>query len=342
MEAVLGVTAPAIAALPPLGIGCSPLGNRRRVISDADAAAAIAAALAQGIAYFDVAPYYGFGLAERRLGDALRDAQGAAIVSTKVGRLLVRDPGIDVAAARSGFLSPLRFRAEYDYSFDGIMRSFEGSLERLERSHVDIVLVHDIGAFAHGDRHPERMRQFLNGGYRALDDLKRAGTIGAVGLGVNEIEVCHEVLDAAPLDCILLAGNYTLLDHRHAAVKFLDRCEAADVGVILAAPYNSGLLARGGRTAGPALFNFDAADRHILDRVARIERICRSFDVPLAAALQFCASHPAIRSVLPGAGSAERVKETHRFFHWEIPPALWSALRSDGLLAGHVSQPGRH
>lgn len=325
--------------VPVLGIGCSPLGNRRRAMTDSEAADTVFCALDLGITYFDVAPYYGFGLAERRLGDALRAAASDAVISTKVGRRLVADRTIDPSLTRNGFQSALPFRPEFDYSYDGIMRSFEDSLLRMSRAYIDILLVHDIGAFAHAERHEERLREFLGSGYRALDDLKRSGAIGAIGLGVNETRVCEEVLDEAPLDCILLAGNYTLLE-QDKAEDFLTRCKAIGTSVILGGPYNSGLLARGGRADGTALFNFGEAPDAILQTVAAMERICRSFDVPLAAvALQFPLSHPAICSVLPGVGSAERVAETHQLFQWQIPDALWAAFKEERLLAGHIPVP---
>lgn len=325
--------------VPILGIGCSPFGNRRRAMPDSEAAEAVYRALELGISYFDVAPYYGFGLAERRLGDALRSVQSDAVISTKVGRRLLADRTIDTSTVRNGFHSSLPFRPEFDYSYDGIMRSFEDSLVRMGRAYIDILLVHDIGAFAHADRHLERLREFLEGGYRALDELKQSGAIGAIGLGVNETRVCDEVLDEVQLDCILLAGNYTLLEQENAE-SLLSHCRTNGTSVILGGPYNSGLLARGGRTDGTALFNFGAAPEGILRTVAAMEQICRSFDVPLAAAaLQFPLGHPAICSVLPGVGSAERVTETLQLLNWQIPDAFWSSLKDEGLLASHVAVP---
>lgn len=319
--------------LPRLGIGCSDFGDRRRHMAQTEVDALVDAALAESITYFDVAPYYGFGLAERRLGDALRGSRRRPpIVSTKIGRLLVPDASIDTSQLRNGFLSRMPFRPEFDYSYDGVMRSHEASLQRLGIARIDILLVHDVGALAHGSEHRHYMRQLLPGGFKALRELKRAGDIRAFGLGVNETSVCHEILDETELDCILLAGRYTLLEQQ--SLNLLDRCAKTGTAIIAGGPYNSGLLAGGTRRTNALRYDYGEAPQHILDRVRRIETFCDRYGVPIAAAaLQFPLGHPAVASVLPGIGSAVRVAETLDLLRFPIPADFWAELRAECLLS---------
>lgn len=325
--------------LPRLGIGCSNLGNRGGRMVAGEAEMLVTVAIELGAHFFDVAPYYGFGLAERRLGDALRrPGFEHAIVSTKVGRLLVPDPSIDVSIPRNGFHSAMPFRPEFDYSYDGVMRSYEASLQRLGRARMEIMLVHDIGAFAHGPDHPRHLGELLDGGLRALRDLKESGAIAAFGLGVNEAGVCHEILDEADLDCILLAGRYTLLEQD--SLDLLDRCLERGTSIIAGGPYNSGLLAGGTRRTGALRYDYGEAPALILDHVRRIEAICDTWDVSIAAAaLQFPLGHPAVVSVLPGLGSVPRVTETAGLLHHRIADDFWLDLRRAGLISASAPIP---
>ena len=324
--------------LPRLGIGCSNLGDRGRRMTQEETDALVDAALDEGAASFDVAPYYGFGQAERRLGEALRSAGRRAIISTKVGRLLVPDARIDTSKPRNGFHSAMPFRPEFDYSYDGVMRSHDASLQRLGLARVDILLVHDIGSFAHGAEHPRFLNQLLKGGLRALRQLKEAGQIDAFGLGVNETAVCHQMLDEARIDCILLAGRYTLLEQQ--SLDLLDRCLEVGTSIIAGGPYNSGLLAGGTRRSGVLRYDYGDVPQHILDRMKRIEAYCDRHGVPIAAAaLQFPLGHPAVISVLPGIGSADRVTETIELLRFPIPQAFWTDVRRAGLLVDMLPLP---
>jgi len=298
-----------------------------------DADALVGVALDEGATYFDVAPYYGFGQAERRLGDTLRRAdRSRALLSTKVGRLLVPDADLDTSRPRSGFHSAMPFRPEFDYSYDGVMRSHDASLQRLGLARIDILLVHDIGEFAHGSDHGRRLAEFLDGGLIALRELKAAGRIDAFGLGVNETAICHQVLDETELDSILLASRYTLLEQD--SLDLLDRCREAGTSIIAGGPYNTGLLAGGTRRAGALRYDYGAAPTHIIDRVTRIEEVCDRHGVLIAAAaLQFPLGHPAVASVLPGIGSAARCAETIALLRRPIPPEFWEDLRAAGLLS---------
>jgi D-threo-aldose 1-dehydrogenase len=283
---------------------------------------------------------YGFGLSERRLGDALREVpRDSFVLSTKVGRLLVPGANIDTGRSRNGFLSPMPFGPVFDYTYDGVMRSFEASLHRLGTARIDILLAHDLGAFAHGSDHSAHFREFLNGGFRALTSLRASGAIRAIGLGVNECGVCEEMLDAGPVDCFLLAGRYTLLD-QSALHQLLPRCVDSGTCLIIGGPYNSGLLAGGTRRTGILTYDYHPATPEVLDRVRALEQVCDSYAVPIAAAaLQFPLAHPAVSAVVPGIGSAERVRQTRELLELPIPLAFWETLRQRELVDARAPLP---
>lgn len=327
-------------ALSELGFGTVPLGNGFRPIDDAQAHGALAAALAAGLSYVDTAPYYGFGLSERRVGDVLRGRSGF-VLSTKVGRLLDPAPQIKDAAGRGLFFSSLPFEPRYDYSYDGVMRSYEDSLQRLGLAHVDILLIHDIGALTHGDRHGEMFEQLMGGGgLRALEQLRTAGAVTAIGVGVNEVEVCLELMRRARIDLILLAGRYTLLE-QESLDELFPICKKNQVQIVVGGPYNSGILATGTRGTGTLHHNYGAAPQEIVTRVRALEHICDRYGVPLAAAaLQFPLAHPQVVSVIPGLESAERVAETVGLYNTRIPSEFWGALRSAGYLREDAPVPG--
>ncbi|WP_442678059.1 aldo/keto reductase [Sphingomonas sp. ASY06-1R] len=314
----------------PLGLGTAPLGNLYRAMDDAGARATVDAAWDAGVRYFDTAPFYGFGLSERRLGDALRErARDAFLLSTKVGRLLrpgVAEPG------RHGFLSSMPFEPSFDYSYDGIMRSFEASLQRLGLARIDILLMHDIGRVTHGADHPRHLQDAIDGGFRAMAALRDQGAVSAIGLGVNEIEICTEALQYADLDLFLVAGRYTLLNQEAGA--FFDECRIRNVGIVAAGVFNSGILATG-TTGGSAHYDYEPASAEILRRVDAIERLCARFETPLpAAALQFVARHASITTVLIGAGNPAEAAQSVALLERPIPAEFWIALQSEGLLAG--------
>ena len=294
------------------------------------AEAAIQGALAEGIRYFDSAPFYGFGLSERRIGDCLR-GRSNVIVSTKVGRLLIAAPPSDTASVREGFLSPMPFTSQFDYSYDGVMRSYEASLQRLGLARVSILYVHDIGRRTHGDQHEFHWRAlFDRGGYKALDELRTQGVIDAIGLGVNEWQVAFDALNVARFDILMIAGRYTLLD-QSALVSLLPRCEEAGVQVVAAAVYNSGILIQG--SGGSPQFDYAPASLEIVDRVRKLEARCREFNLPLgAAALQFPLKHPCISTVVTGMGTAQHVRQSVAFAKIEIPKEFWQSLYTDQLI----------
>ena len=333
-----------------LGFGSAALGNLYAPISDEAARGAVREAVDSGFEYFDTAPHYGFGLSEKRLGAALR-SESELIVSTKVGRKLAPRSNIDLSRPRQGFVTPEPFESEFDYTYDSVMRTYEDSLRRLQRERVDILYVHDIGRATHGDDHPRRLREFMEGGYRALRELRASGAVGAIGIGVNEWEVGEEALGHADFDVVLLAGRYTLLE-QGALDTFLPLCAKRGVRVIVGGPYNSGILATGvggspdvgqptdvGK-AGIAHYNYTAAGPEIIARVASIQEICASHSVPLAAAaLQFPLAHPQVLCVVAGFASSDEVARAVDYERQPIPPSLWSDLRTAGLIRADAPIP---
>lgn len=325
-----------------LGFGAASLGNLYKKTSDDEAKKTLQAALASGINLYDTAPRYGLGLSERRLGDVLRTRpKSEYVISTKVGRILTPDRHANVNELRYGFDTPMPFDAHYDYTYDGIMRSFEDSIQRLGVAEIDILLVHDIGVDTHGDKDPYYYQQLSSGGYKALDELRQQGAIKAVGLGVNETEICERVMDIGQFDCFLLAGRYSLLE-QNALDTFLPKCEQYGASIILGGPYNSGILATGVQSGGVPHYNYEPAPADVIARVSTIEDICKEFSVPLAAAaLQFPLGHSAVATVIPGMGSERRVDKTIELFNHVIPNEFWSRLIQAGLLREDAPLPNK-
>ena len=321
-----------------LGFGAATFGNLYRPMADEDARNSIKKAMELGLNQFDTAPFYGFGLSERRVGDALREYDAKSFVlSTKVGRIL--EPCAK-AEDKYGFCSPMPFDPKYDYSYDGIMRSFEHSIQRLGLSKIDILYMHDIGRATHGDDHDRLFKIAMEGGYKAMDELRSQGLVSAIGLGVNEYEVCEQAMDHGHFDCFLLAGRYTLLEQK-ALQSFLPRCVKENSSIILGGPYNSGILATGVRRKDVVPhYNYQPANETIIKTVAKIEDVCQDFNVLLAAAaLQFPLAHPAVVSVIPGLSSANRVQTTVEQMQVNIPSEFWQTLQDVGILSPEVPVP---
>jgi D-threo-aldose 1-dehydrogenase len=316
-----------------MGLGCAQLGGLYEAMGEAEAHAIVDAAWDLGIRYFDTAPYYGFTLSEHRLGAALRHRpRGDYVISTKVGRLMQPDP--TVRPGESGWAAPLPFRPRFDYSYEGILRSHEDSLQRLGLDRVDILYVHDIGRVTHGRAHGLYWDQLTRGGgFRALTKLRDDGSIRAFGLGVNEWEVVADAIDACDLDCALLAGRYTLLEQA-SLEPLLDRCAGRGIGIVIGGPFNSGIL------AGTRKFNYEEAPAGVVARVEAIAAVCRQADVPLqAAALQFPMAHPAVVSCIPGAQSPAQLRQNAAWFAQPIPDTLWTALAGHGLIDPRAPVP---
>lgn len=305
-------------ALTVLGFGGSRVGKLHDPVPEDDAQQAVAAAWNLGLRYFDTAPAYGGGLGEQRIGQALRPyRRDDYVLSTKVGRL-----------------GP----SEYDYSHDAVLRSIDESLKRLGLDRIDVALIHDIDPEHHGpDGQRRRFREAMEGAYPALDRLRRAGALGAIGVGVNSWQVCQAAAETADFDCFLLAGRYTLLEQEPLA-SFLPLCQRRGIGVILGAPYNSGILARGG-VAG-ARHNDAEPSIDVAARTRRIEAVCARHGVSLGAvALQFPLAHPAVVSVLPGPRTAAQVAASVKWLGEPIPGELWEELKREGWLDPDAPTP---
>jgi D-threo-aldose 1-dehydrogenase len=320
-----------------LGFGTAPLGNLYRAVSDEDADRVLESAWATGCRYFDTAPLYGLGLSETRLNRFLRGKRREDyVLSTKVGRLLEACPPDQRTGIGKFFDTPSR-REIYDYGYDGVMRSFEFSLERLGVDSVDILFAHDLDVFNHGSQEAlqARLDELMPSGYRALVELRDQGVIKAFGAGVNEWQPCQWLAEHGDFDVFLLAGRYTLLE-QEALDSFLPLCRQRGIGIVIGGPYNSGILATGAKPG--AYFNYDPAPDHVLDRVARIEAVCARHGVRLIdAALRFPLMHPSVVSVIPGGQSVAEVEGNRAILDTAIPDALWADLKAEGLM--HADAP---
>jgi D-threo-aldose 1-dehydrogenase len=323
-----------------IGFGGAPIGGVRATVPEPEVQALLEAAWQGGMRYFDTSPYYGYGRSELRMGHALRQKpREEFVLSSKIGRVMrpLRPGEAPPADLRPNCLPG--FVATYDYSYDGVMRSLEQSCLRTGISRIDVLFIHDIDFWTIQDRAllEERFRTVMEGGYRALDELRRAGVIGAIGAGLNEADMCLRFAQAGDFDCMLLAGRYTLLE-QEALNDFLPHAEKHGIGVIIGGPYNSGILT--GAAANRPTYDYAAAPPELLQRAQRLEAVCLRHGVPLAAAaLQFPLHHPAVSAVIPGALSAAEVRENLAHHRRAIPAALWQELKGEGLLRQDAPVP---
>jgi D-threo-aldose 1-dehydrogenase len=316
-----------------LGLGGAPMGGFRATIPETEAVALTDAGYEAGIRYFDTSPYYGYGRSELRMGAALRERpRDSFVLSTKIGRIL--------HAMKPGEKPPADFRDNglpgfapvFDYTYDGVMRSLEHSHLRLGLAKIDIALVHDVDFWTTKDREVlnQRFKTVMDSGFKALDELRKAGVIGAIGVGINESDTSLRFIQAGDFDCMLLAGRYTLLE-QGGLKEFLPECVKRNVSVILGGPYNSGILT-GGVKPG-ATHDYATAPANLIDKAQKIEAICQRHGVELgAAAMQFPLFHPALCAVIPGALSVGEVKQNVERMGVKIPSDLWSELKREKLL----------
>ena len=307
-----------------LGLGTAPLAGLFRAADDAEGTAAIDRTYALGLRYFDTAPLYGYGLAEQRLGRALRGKpRDSVVISTKVGRLLRAGAPPDLSQFHDGepfFKETPPVNPVFDFSYDGVMRSLEESLQRLQLDRVDILYIHDP------DTHHQ---EALEGAYRALDQLRSAGKVGAIGAGMNAWEPLARFAQEADFDCFMLAGRYTLLD-QGALPELLPLCQRRGISIVAAGVFNSGILADPRRKAR---FDYVPAPLALVERALRLEAVCQRWNIPLkAAAVQFPFGHPAVATVVVGCRSAADIQEVEALCRLPIPPELWRDMVSEGLL----------
>lgn len=328
--------------LPQLGFGGAALGNIFNVIPDSQADATMAAAWEAGVRYYDTSPWYGRGLSEHRLGRGLYlTPPGEAIVSTKVGRVLFAPD--DVAAfeaSERSWPNGLKFQHRYDYTYAGVMRSYEDSLQRLGMNRVDLLVIHDLDLANLGSeelvaKHLDELE--AGGGMRALGELKAAGLIKAVGAGVNRMGTIPRFLERFDLDFFLLALPYTLAEQPVLDAEF-PLCEQRGVGVIIGGVFASGILATG--PVPGARYNYQIANDQQLGRIGRMQAVCERYGVPLAAAaLQFALHHPIVASVIPGAFHPDHPRRNVESMRVPVPDQLWAELKHEGLLRPDAPTP---
>jgi D-threo-aldose 1-dehydrogenase len=314
----------------PHAFGSAPIANLGRPVEDDEWTGAVPAAWEAGVRYFDTAPHYGLGLAERRLAEALdRRPRDELVVSTKVGRLLEPRDNPQRRRDREGFAVPADLRRVRDYSREGVRRSLESSLERLELDRLDILFVHDP------DDHEQPA---LDGAFPALEELRAQGAITSYGAGMNQSAMLARFIERTDLDVVMVAGRYTLLD-QSALDDLLPAALAGDVSVVAAGVFNSGVLATD-RPRRTATYDYRRAPAAILERAARIAAVCERHGTTLpAAAVQFPLGHPAVATVCLGARSAAQVERNAALFDAEIPAAVWDELKAEGLLREEAPTP---
>lgn len=315
-----------------LGLGGATLAGNLAHLTDADSKILILEAYDSGIRYFDTAPFYGYGRSERLMGDELRGFDDW-VLSSKVGRRLRPTPGPQ--ETEDAWRRPLPFEPYFDYSYDGVMRSYEDSLQRLGLNRIDILYIHDPDTFTHGpDLQPEMHAKAMDGAAKALQELRRNGDVKAIGLGVNEAMPIAKALDHGQWDCFLLAGRYTLLEQDPLETLF-PAVEAHGASIVIGGPFNSGVL------VGRETWNYVDAPEEIMTRVKAITRVCDAHNVPLAAAaLQFPLAHPLVSSIIPGPRSVEELNQILEWWQVQIPGSLWSDLKNEKLIPAGAPVPG--
>ena len=314
-----------------LGFGTAPVGGLYRPFSGDEAHATMTRAWDAGVRYFDTAPLYGLGQSETRLNRALAGRSGF-IVSSKVGRLLRPTRAGEVRDGIGKWFDVPNRKEIFDYSYDGVMRSVEFSLERTGLDRIDLIYAHDLDIFTHGSAEAmqARLDEFMASGYKALVALRDQGVIRGFGAGINEWQPAQWLVERGDFDIFLLAGRYTLLE-QEALDSFLPLCLARGVGIVIGGPYNSGVLATGARPG--AFYNYNPAPDWVLAKVAKIEAVCAAHKVRLVdAAFQFPLLHPAVVSIIPGGQGVAEVDANVRAACAVIPAALWADLKAQGLM----------
>ena len=320
-------------SVPIFGLGGAHLGEYFARVPGVQARRTVEAAWNIGVRFFDTAPWYGHGLSEHRLGEVLRQKlRDKFVLATKVGRVYGRPRDMRTYST-APWKGGLPFELQFDYSYDGVMRSYEQSLMRLGLSTVDALAIHDLNHDYHTDiaEFQRHCRALESGGFKALQELKAAGDIRAIGAGISKAGMMSYFLDNFDLDYLLVAMPYTLLDQ--AAIEpggGFDRCKQRNVSVVIGSPFASGILADPQRHR---VYDYAPADSSIVEKVRRIGAVCADYSVPLpAAALQFVLAHPVVASVIPGAVSEKQVRENARYLRMPIPQNLWEALRRESLI----------
>jgi D-threo-aldose 1-dehydrogenase len=319
-----------------LSFGGAPIGNFNGTFTETDAQDMVSQAWEQGVRYFDTAPGYGNGLSEYRLGHALRERdRNDLVLSTKVGRVVT--PKLDGPSTNGQYQGIPPFVADYDYSYDGVMRAVEQSMQRMLTDRFDALFIHDCDEYTHGAAHAEYFHQAIVSAFPALESLREQKVVKAIGFGINETGLMTEAVKATDSDLCLLAGRYTLLEQEPLDELF-PICQERGVGIVLGGVYNSGVLATGPVTG--ARFNYAPADETILSKAGQLEQICRQHQVPLAAAaLQFSYAHPVVVSACIGARNDQQQARNAELFESPVPRELWESLRAAKLIRDDAPIP---
>ena len=321
------------------GLGTAPLGDLFEVLDEDKAQGILQAAWDVGVRFYDTSPYYGSGKSEHRVGHFLRQKpRDEFILSTKVGRVF--HAAHSPATFESGpFMGGLPFEFTVDYSYDGIMRSYEDSLQRLSLPTIDLLVIHDLDFYFYETeaRVNAYLTQLYTSGWRALDELRRHGLVKGVGAGINELGMIPRFLDLVDLDFFLVAYGYNLLTQAMLEEEF-PLCEQRGISIIVGAVFASGILATG--AVPDARYFYAPASPEVMEKTNRIEQICRRFQTPLpCAALQFLLANPIVAAIIPGAIEAAHVQTNFDLLQRPVPAELWSALKSEGLLREDAPTP---
>lgn len=320
-----------------ISFGSAPIGNIFRTISEEESRTMMNTAWDSGITCYDTAPMYGHGLSEARVGESLRwKNRDDYVLVTKVGRTLHPKPRKDIDF--TPWVDGLPFEMQFDYTYDGVMRAFEDSNQRLGLERIDVALIHDIDVFTHGEEQQKiHFKTAMDGAYKALEELRKNGHVTAIGVGVNEANVCHDALKHGDFDGFLLAGRYTLLE-QGGLDDFLPLCQERNAFVLVGGGFNSGILATGAKPG--AKYNYAPAPDDIMKRVADIEDVCAEYNVPLpAAALQFVVAHPVVPSFVAGVRTTEQLQQNIDWMNVNIPSEFWATLKQKGLLRDDAPTP---
>jgi D-threo-aldose 1-dehydrogenase len=315
--------------LTPLGFGGAPMGDLFERLKEEDCYNTLKKSYENGINIYDTSPLYGYGLSEHRLGNFLKSINRADFyISTKVGRYLSPDKEENID--RGIFKGGLQFKPTLDYTYDGVMRSFEQSLLRLGLSNIDICLIHDVDRFTHGDGVDEFFKIAMEGAYKALRKLKDQKLIKAIGIGVNEAEMCTKFAEAGEFDCMVMAGRYTLLE-QGAIDSFFPIAEKQNIGIILAGVFNSGILVKG--VNENSTYDYGKIPENIKNKYFEIVKICREFNIPIsAAALQFCNANNLISSMIIGMDRPSHIQQNLDFLNFKIEKEFWEKLKKNNLI----------
>lgn len=319
-----------------LSFGGAPIGNFNGVFGDAEAHDMVSQAWDQGIRYFDTAPGYGNGLSEYRLGHALRERdRNELVLSTKVGRVLT--PMLGAPSTNGQYRDIPPFVANYDYSYDGVMRAVEASMQRMLTDRFDALFIHDCDRYTHGGAAPEYFHQAIVSAVPALEALREQKVVKAIGFGINETDLMTQAVKTTDVDLCLLAGRYTLLEQEPLDELF-PICQERGVGIVLGGVYNSGVLATG--PIDGARFNYAPATDDILAKAGQLDEICHRHNVALpTVALQFAYAHPVVVSACIGARNQKQQDRNAELFETAVPHELWEDLRSANLIRAEAPTP---